>query len=204
MSSKFMSVLFFYLCCLPMLAFAHAGGPVSYGGFAQGLWHPVLGLDHLLAMVSVGVLSAQMGGRALWRVPVAFIVAMVVGGVAGMNVPTEFWQDFNMYRIIEVGIALSVVLLGGAIALKRNLPVCMAMAFVALFGIFHGAAHGLEIPDLALSWAYIAGFVIGTSVLHIAGVGIGRLSSCIVNGVVMLRYVGAVIAGMGLHILWTL
>lgn len=180
----------FGLLLLPISAFAHE---VMVGGFQAGIKHPVLGLDHLLAMVSVGVISAQMGGRSIWTVPATFVVVMVLGGVLGM---------MNVGLIaIETGIALSVVVLGLAIANNAKMHCFFTYGFVSLFAIFHGYAHGLEMPELAISWAYVGGFMTGTAALHILGVLIRTFSKKIRDGETILRYTGAFVAGMGLHIL---
>lgn len=183
------AVLAFLL--VPGLAHAHE---MPGGGFVAGLAHPVLGLDHLLAMVSVGVLSAQMGGRAIWTVPASFVGVMIVGGVIAMN-------SWFAASYIEMGIAFSVVFLGLAIALARKLPMLIAMAFVGFFAFFHGYAHGLEIPDAAAQWQYIVGFVLGTAGLHLLGVGIGHAFSKIKHGSQALRLTGACVMLTGVYIL---
>ena len=187
---KFILALLPIILFFPQYCLAHSG---VTGGFNSGLTHPVLGLDHLLAMVSVGIISAQIGGRAVWNVPTVFVVVMAVGGALGM---------MNIGLIaIELGIAMSVVVLGFAITQGKKLPTAFILIIVAFFAIFHGYAHGLEIPELAVSWAYILGFMVGTAALHIAGVLIGVFAKKLKGGYTMLRYLGAVIAGMGLHIL---
>src|SRR3546814_827787 len=118
-------------------ALAHTYG-VYGGGFGAGFSHPLGGLDHVLAMVAVGVWAAQIGGRAMWLVPAAFVAAMIGGGLVGMaGVPLP---------MVELGIVASVVLLGALIALQSRLPLPLSMALVALFALFHGHAHGLEAP----------------------------------------------------------
>lgn len=145
-------------------ALAHTGvGTAS--GFAAGFAHPVGGLDHVLAMVAVGILAAQQGGRALWLVPAAFVGMMIVGGALGVaSVPVPF---------VELGIVGSVVVLGAVIAVGRRLPVALAMALAGLFAVFHGHAHGTEMPLAASGLAYGAGFVLATAMLHAAGIGLG-------------------------------
>jgi len=187
--------LFLALFFSPMLAFAHEAAveEIINKGFEEGLKHPVLGLDHLLAMVGVGIVSAQMGGRAVWAVPAMFVTSMMIGGILGMI-------EYDV-GAIEVGIAMSVVLLGLVIAANAKIMASIIYGFVALFGIFHGYAHGVEMPTLAVSWIYILGFMIGTSSLHIVGVFIGLVSNKINHGSLILRYSGAFMAGMGFHIL---
>jgi len=179
------------LSLLPEIAYAHVvqGG----GGFMSGLTHPVLGIDHLLAMLSVGILSAQMGGRSIWRVPATFVVVMLVGGIFGMK------QVHIPY--VELGIVVSVVTLGLAIASERNLPAFLAMILVAIFAVFHGHAHGAEMPHLAKPLLYACGFVSGTSIIHIAGLLIGSIIKSFTYGSQLLRYLGAGIAGIGIYMI---
>ena len=150
----------------PVVAFAHTGvGGTS--GFVQGFGHPISGLDHLLAMLMVGVFAWQLGGRALWLVPMAFVVVMAVGGtlgIAGIGVP-----------FVETGIALSVAVLGAMVAFNVITPTATAIGVVGLFAIFHGYAHGAEIPEDAGGLAYGAGFIIATALLHLAGISAGFL-----------------------------
>ncbi|TXR53886.1 HupE/UreJ family protein [Reinekea thalattae] len=174
----------------PSLALAHdvAGG----NGFMAGFSHPVLGFDHLLAMLSVGVLSAQLGGQAMWKVPTAFVVVMLFGGVLGM----AGMQLFS----VEQAIAFSVFALGVAIAAAKQAPSIVAMLFVGFFALFHGNAHGLEMPHLSSPELYATGFIIGTAAIHVAGVGIGLVARKFSDGSQLLRYVGAGIAGIGFHL----
>ncbi|WHO77113.1 HupE/UreJ family protein [Rhizobium sp. BT03] len=149
---------------LPAVAYAHTGvGQTS--GFVHGFSHPVSGLDHVLAMVMVGVFAFQLGGRATWLVPATFVLVMALGGalgVSGVNLP-----------FVETGIALSVVVLGAIVALNVKAPTALAMGVVGLFAIFHGHAHGVEMPEDAGGAAYAAGFMIATALLHAAGLGLG-------------------------------
>ncbi|RWM23976.1 MAG: HupE/UreJ family protein [Mesorhizobium sp.] len=146
---------------IPSLAFAHSGGAHVHGFFA-GLEHPLFGMDHLLAIIAVGMIGARADGRSIVLVPLFFVSAMVAGallGMAGIALPS-----------IETGIALSLVVFGAMIGLARPLPLAAAAALTALFGLFHGNAHGLEIPGSASGIAYAAGFMLGTSMLHAIGV----------------------------------
>jgi urease accessory protein len=183
----------FVLLLLPSLALAHSAGHI--GGFMAGLKHPVLGMDHLLAMVCVGILSAQMGGKAIWTVPATFVVVMLIGGVAGMN---------GFYYPVEVGIAVSVLALGLAIAASIKMPVLMAMVFVGFFALFHGLAHGLEMPYLSKPITYALGFVSSTALIHIAGVGIGLIAEKLPSGHQLLRFAGAFIGGIGFTLAYQL
>jgi urease accessory protein len=175
--------------------FFHSGTDT---GIFAGLLHPILGMDHLLAMVSVGLLSAQMGGKAIWTVPVTFVSVMAVGGIVGLaGVPLPF---------VEIGIALSVVALGVALVAPRKLPVSLAMAFVGLFAIFHGHAHGAELPELSETVvdviAYVFGFLLATATLHLIGALIGQMVLGTQRGAMLLRVSGALIAAAGIFILF--
>lgn len=149
---------------LPDAAQAHTGAG-HLGGFGAGFTHPLFGLDHLLAMVGVGLWAARLGGKAVWTVPLAFLAAMLVGGgsaLIGLPLPG-----------VELGIVGSVILLGLLIAAPFVVPAGAAMAVVAAFAIFHGHAHGLEMPAAAHPLAYAGGFVLATGALHALGVGLG-------------------------------
>ncbi|BBK40265.1 hypothetical protein STVA_02850 [Allostella vacuolata] len=149
---------------LPAVAQAHTGVDHA-AGFAHGFAHPVGGLDHVLAMVLVGVLAFQLGGRALWAVPAAFVAVMAAGGglgVAGIEVP-----------LVEAGIALSIVALGVVVAAGVRWPLAAAMGMVGFFAVFHGYAHGAEMPADAGGLGYAAGFLLATALLHLAGVAVG-------------------------------
>ena len=148
---------------LPNAAWAHPGHDASVG-FVHGLVHPVTGLDHVLAMVAVGLFAAQLGGRALWAVPLSFVSVMALGGVLGMaGVGVPF---------VEAGIAISVIALGLAVALQWKAPVAAATALVGLFAVFHGHAHGAEMPVDAFGLEYGLGFLLATAVLHVLGIGL--------------------------------
>lgn len=147
---------------LPTAAFAHTGhGDTS--GFLHGFMHPVGGIDHILAMVAVGVFAFVLGGRALFLVPLAFVGMMAAGfalGVSGLDLP-----------FVELGIALSSVVIGAAAAWGKPMPVAAAMSLVGVFAIFHGHAHGAEMPVDAVGLEYAAGFVVATALLHAVGIG---------------------------------
>jgi urease accessory protein len=151
------------LVLLPGAALAHPGHDA--GGFAHGVMHPLGGLDHVLAMVAVGLYAALLGGRALWLVPATFVGVMAIGGALGAaGYPLPY---------TEIGIALSVIVLGLAVALRASLPTLAAMALVGLFAIFHGHAHGAEMPADAAAVSYATGFMLATALLHGAGIAIG-------------------------------
>lgn len=179
---------------VPAAAYAHTGvGDTS--GFVHGFSHPISGLDHILAMVMVGIFAFQLGGRAIWLVPTTFVLVMAFGGalgIAGINVP-----------FVEVGIALSVVVLGAIVALNVKAPTAVAMGLVGLFAIFHGHAHGAEMPENAGGAAYAAGFMIATAVLHAVGLGLGFMIGRIGEryGSFAVRTAGGVAAVAGVGIL---
>lgn len=142
---------------------AHTGAGET-SGFMMGFGHPLGGADHILAMVAVGLWAAQMGGRALWAVPVSFVGMMVVGaalGVAGVEVP-----------LIEAGILASVVVLGALVGFGVKLPVVISSVIVGLLAIFHGHAHGAEMPLSVGGYEYAAGFVLATALLHAVGIAL--------------------------------
>ena len=179
---------------IPALAQAHTVG--GEGGFLSGLTHPVLGFDHFLAMISVGILSSQIGGRAIWTVPSTFVTVMAIGafiGIKAIGLP-----------MVEYGIALSVLILGIALALEKKLPPVWAMIGVGFFAMFHGHAHGTEMPSIVKPIIYAMGFLLGTAGLHISGVLIGIFANKTAKGHALLRYVGAGISGVGVHIIYIL
>lgn len=145
------------------IANAHPG---YGGGLAAGLAHPMLGLDHLLEMVAVGVWAFQLGGRARWLVPASFVALMAIAGSIGMaeiDVP-----------MLETGIATSLLVLGLLIAFSVQVRPALGAAIVALFAIFHGFAHGVEMPLLGSAWQYGIGFVLSTAALHGLGLVLGK------------------------------
>ncbi|WP_425287411.1 HupE/UreJ family protein [Paramesorhizobium deserti] len=150
----------------PSVAWAHAGTGAA-ADFSHGFLHPLTGADHMLAMIAVGILAYQIGGRALWFVPLSFLLFMVVGGTLGAT-------GVDMPHV-ELGIALSVVILGAAIAFGIAAPLLVTMAIVGIFAVFHGHAHGAEMPASTSALGYALGFVSSTALLHLAGIGIGML-----------------------------
>ncbi len=149
---------------VPSLAHAHTGAGASTG-FLHGFGHPFGGIDHLCAMLAVGLWAAQMGGRAIWAVPLSFVSVMAAGGVLGMlgiSLP-----------LVESGILLSVLILGVLIAAAVRLPLSASIVLVGLFALFHGHAHGAEMPGTASGVPYAGGFVLATIVLHLCGLGLG-------------------------------
>ncbi len=177
---------------MPSVACAHAAhGPHAasgIGGFSSGFLHPLSGPDHIVAMVAVGLLGAMLGGRAMWALPVVFPVVMALGGALGiLGVPLP---------AVETGIALSGVVLGLMVAFAARPPLWVSAAIVGIFAIFHGHAHGTELPESANPLAYAIGFVIATGLLHLAGIAFGLLVRW-PAGKVAIRVAGGAIAAVG-------
>jgi urease accessory protein len=175
----------------PALAQAHAqAGEAS--GFLTGFLHPLTGLDHIIAMVAVGLWGAQLGAPAIWMLPVTFPIVMAFGGfisLIGVPIPG-----------VEIGIALSGVLLGAAVMIEHRPPLFIAAALVAIFAIFHGHAHGAELPPGASGLTYSIGFVIATGLLHACGIGIGTIHRWS-YGRLALRALGGLISAGGVFFL---
>lgn len=176
---------------LPALAQAHPG---LGHGFMQGVAHPVDGVDHLLAMVAVGLLAGRVGGRALWQVPASFIVMMACGTMLGMAaLPLPF---------IETGIALSIVAFGLMLASKRNPALLLTTLAVGFFALFHGHAHGTEAGSTISGFAYAAGLLSMSALLHASGAAIATMlvRAHEAHGASALRLSGGVlvIAGVGI------
>jgi urease accessory protein len=171
---------------------AHMGTGLA-GGFVSGFRHPLSGSDHLLAMISVGLWGAFLGRPLIYALPVIFPAMMVGGAVLGMfGVPLP---------PVEIGIALSVLVLGGCIALSLKAPVWAASLIVATFAVFHGYAHGKELPSAADPIGFSTGFVLATGLLHVLGICIGFLNGR-PGGVVATRSLGGIIGGMGVWYLY--
>jgi urease accessory protein len=172
-------------------AAAHTGH-ASLVGFTSGFLHPVTGLDHVLAMVAVGLLSALLGGRALWLVPGSFIAAMLIGGALG-------WSGAAL-PLVELAIVASVVVLGIVVATARRMPVAVAMALAAAFAVFHGHAHGTEMPAAVSGLTYALGFLSATALLHAVGLAVGLGTERMAQGAgrIAVRTGGGVIAALGL------
>ena len=163
---RFLQLAILSAVLAPTAALAHTGvGDTS--GFMHGFMHPLGGLGHQLAMILVGIFAYQLGGRAMWLVPLTFVAVMAFGGFLGIaGIPVPF---------IEAGIALSVIVLGAIVAFGVKIPVAVAMGIVGLFAIFHGHAHGSEMPMDASGVEYGLGFMLATALLHAVGIGIGFL-----------------------------
>lgn len=163
----------------------------SDAGPGAGFMHPLTGADHLLAMFCVGVLSARIGGRAIWAIPAAFVAVMLVGGIVGMlggALPAS-----------EMGIAASVLALGGLLATKHRTPMAAGIVAAGMFGLFHGFAHGHEMPLVRSPALYAVGFLVSTAGLHLLGALSGALALCRPNGTKHLRAAGALVSAAGLY-----
>ncbi|MBJ7536862.1 HupE/UreJ family protein [Marinomonas transparens] len=174
----------------PALVFAHAGHEHTTS-FMTGFMHPLGGFDHLLAMLAIGLWSASLGGRALWAVPMAFVGTMMVGGglaVAGVQVP-----------FIEQGILLSVIVMGALLVGAARFPVAVCAGIAGLFALFHGAAHGMEMPLNANGAEYALGFAAATTLLHVAGIVLGSIIERF-QAPIITRITGSIIAVAGLFL----
>lgn len=170
-------------------AFAHLD-PAEHGSFAAGFSHPLFGLDHILAMVAVGLWAAMQGGRSLWLVPAAFVGTMALGfaaAIAGMPLP-----------FVEPVILASVIFIGIAITLALPVPTSAVAAMVGFFAFFHGHAHGGELGG-AGAWEFAAGFIVATAALHAAGIGAGLMLARF-SGKALVRIAGAATALGGLYL----
>ncbi|WP_022962446.1 HupE/UreJ family protein [Halopseudomonas pelagia] len=173
---------------IPGLAHAHPGHE-NVSGLMSGLGHPLFGLDHLLAMLAVGLWGAQLGGKARWMLPLLFVGVMLVGGalaMLGLSVPG-----------VEPGIVASVVVLGLFLLWARQVPLAISAALVSIFALFHGVAHGAEMPLQASAMTYALGFAVATAGLHmvglLAGAWLQQRSWPVVS-----RVMGAVIGAVGI------
>jgi urease accessory protein len=183
----------FVIWLWPETALAHVESGQA-GGFVDGVGHPISGLDHVLAMVAVGLWGAQLGSPAVWLLPIAFPMMMAFGGMLGlMGVPVPG---------VEIGIAISGVVLGAMVLGEVKAPLVASLVMVGLFAIFHGHAHGTELPPGQNAMLYSLGFVVSTGLLHATGIGLG-LSHKWKAGQVLLRAAGAIVMIGGLYFLWS-
>jgi len=184
-ASRWMVAIVMVAVCLPVMA--HPGHETS--GFGSGFAHPLQGADHVLAMIAVGLWAAQLGKRALWLVPGAFVACVVLGSLltnTALPIP-----------VVESGILASVVVLGIVIALALQAPTFVAAAGVGLFALFHGYAHGLEITGSVSAWSYTLGFVLATAMLHGVGVVLALAFRRFLSDSI-LRYAGGAVTAAGL------
>jgi urease accessory protein len=180
------------LAALVAPAFAHVQSGQA-AGFVTGFLHPVSGLDHVLAMVAVGLWGAQLGAPAIWLLPITFPIVMALGGFLGLlGVPLPG---------VEVGIAASAILLGAAVMTERRPPLYAAAALVGFFAVFHGYAHGTELPAGQSALLYSLGFVMATGCLHAIGIAIGAVHRW-PTGRIVLRIAGGGVGLAGLFFLW--
>jgi urease accessory protein len=185
-------VLVALLAVLASPALAHIQ-PGEAGGFATGFLHPISGLDHVLAMVAVGLWGAQLGAPAIWLLPVTFPIVMAFGGLLGLvGIPLPG---------VEIGIAASALLLGVAVMTERKPPLYAAATLVGFFAIFHGHAHGTELPPGESGLLYSLGFVVATGCLHAIGIAIGAIHRW-PAGQVALRLAGGGVGLAGVFFLW--
>ena len=190
-AAKAIAIIAAGIFIFPAAAYAHSIG-TNAGGFLSGLAHPVFGPDHLLAMFAVGLWGAQIGGRSIWELPVAFPLIMALGGTLGIiGVPLPY---------TEILIAASMIVLGLAVALAWSPPSRLSIIVVGAFAIFHGHAHGVELPSSANPFAYAVGFVIATGLIHLAGIGFGLVLGKAMDGKVS-RAAGAAISLAGVYYL---
>jgi urease accessory protein len=175
-------------------AFAHVGDH-SHMSFMEGLMHPFSGLDHILAMVAVGLWASQLGGRALWLLPLTFPVVMAAGAALGMSGVALPW--------VEIGIAGSVMVLGAAVALALRPSLAISLPLIGAFALLHGYSHGVELPASASALSYGAGFIAATLMLHAIGIGIGFAAGRIPVRFAA-RTAGGAIAVLGVVLLVTL
>jgi urease accessory protein len=179
-------------CVIAWPALAHEQQGQA-AGFVTGLLHPVSGLDHVLAMVAVGLWGAQLGAPAIWLLPVTFPLMMAFGGFLGLiGVPLPG---------VEIGIAASAILLGAMVALQARPPLALAGLLVAFFAVFHGHAHGTELPAGQSGLLYSLGFVVATGLLHAVGIAIGLIHRWS-SGRLLLRGAGVVVTLAGVFFLW--
>ena len=184
---NFQFIIGVILMTLATAAEAHTGQGVI-GGFSSGFLHPITGWDHVVAMVAVGLWGAFLGSPAIWILPVVFPLVMAFGGMLGvMGVPLPF---------VETGIALSGIVLGFAVLFGVRAPIWLASIIVGIFAIFHGHAHGAELPEAANPFSYALGFVIATGLLHLFGIAFGFLT-LVPKGQYIVRAAGAAIAAVG-------
>jgi urease accessory protein len=174
---------------LPVAAYAHPGHDMS--GFTAGFEHPLSGLDHILAMVAVGIWAGQVGGRYVWQAPLAFLALMALGGIAGI-------EGLGL-PMVEIGIAGSIVVFGAMIALAVRPVAWIGMAVTGVFAVFHGYAHGAEMHPDASALTYGIGFMVATAILHGVGIGVA-LSLKRINLTAVERALGAAIAVAGVVI----
>lgn len=179
--------LIIVLLLIPSLVSAHTGTG-SHNGWLHGFTHPLSGLDHVLAMIAVGLWAAQMGSRIIWLIPLIFAAVMGLGGLLGIiTLPMAF---------AEYGIMLSLLVLGALLACQKHLPLSASIILVGLFALSHGYAHGSEMPHSISIFSYAAGFMLATMLLHLCGIGLALMARNFAS-VSWIRFGGIMIACYG-------
>lgn len=178
--------------CLILIVFGIHCADAHILNSESGWMHPLSGIDHMIAMIAVGAWSAQLGGKAIFRVPLAFVVAMLLGGIIGFS--------HIIMQFAEEGIAVSVLLLGLAIVFERRTSIILAVIGVGLFGICHGYAHGYEMPGMTNKYFYVIGFLITTACLHLLGAIGGLLMLENKHGSIYLRLCGVFASLVGIFL----
>ncbi|MEM9332209.1 MAG: HupE/UreJ family protein [Pseudomonadota bacterium] len=187
LNKRLMGTILLFAVCIASPALAHTGEGLS-GGFLSGLTHPIFGWDHVVAMVAVGLWGAVLGKPSVWILPIVFPLVMAIGAALGIiGIPVPY---------IETGIALSGIVLGLLVAFLIKAPMILAATLVGLFAIFHGYAHGTELPEAVSPIAYGVGFVIATGLLHAVGILFGALINSGI-GKIIVRLGGIIIALVG-------
>lgn len=182
-----MKILAVLLALASTPAFAHVR--MVDAGFIEGILHPVVGIDHLMAMLSVGIVSARLGGKYVWTIPVCFMLAMVCGAGFALNGVRLILSEF--------AIALSVLVLGIAIFTSYRPAIIIGLIGTSFFGVFHGYAHGSELPRLTYPELFASGFLVGTALIHLVGVLLGKVAEKREQLTQYLNYAGAAFAGIG-------
>lgn len=186
-TDRYQRLLLVLLLGVSVPALAHTGEG-AVGGFISGFLHPMFGWDHVVAMVAVGLWGAFLGNPAIWILPVVFPLVMALGGILGiLGIPVP---------AVEIGIALSAIVLGAAVAFAAKPPIWVAAILVGIFAVFHGHAHGTELPQAANPLAYSIGFVMATGLLHLSGIAFGLLVRW-PAGRIAVRSGGAIISLLG-------
>ncbi|MFV0337995.1 MAG: HupE/UreJ family protein [Chthoniobacterales bacterium] len=192
MFSKKIFLLAAFLFCLPTLAHAHVGGAV-HGGFLDGVLHPLTGLDHLFAILALGLWAAQLGGRAIWGIPLGFTGVMFLSSIVGMGSSGSV--------VIEQGILASVFIMGLLLVFAVRLPVIVGGILVAVFAFFHGFAHGAEMPANATHFIYILGFAFITLAISFSGVVLGLFGQRLISSL-SLRVAGGAITACAIYLIF--
>jgi urease accessory protein len=180
-----------FIFILSLALFGHGGSvPDDIFGFKSGFSHPIMGIDHLLAMLCVGMISSRIGGKAIWQIPLCFVMVMAIGCVTG------FYSE--PISLLEPIISFSVIIFGLLFLFPRFLSLSSTLITVAIFAFAHGFAHGKEMPIFVLPEIYILGFMASTTLIHLIGVGLGELANRLTKSMIVIRVTGLalIIAGL--------